>query len=312
MHINQFAIYRADKNTLQGRKLWHHTMEYIREKKLSIRIEYYKQETIAGLVAKDETVPKIRERFQNQIEVSDVLVINRDGEVSCYFMDKEHVVALSGFIRINPSGAVIRSDTVDYKIAERDGNWMTTDDIIIDGKQYYLLEHQEFRHDAPAVIMDAYGKMVMEECVNGFDEAAKQRIRDAMKPPEVVTQTPQWNPGKMAPFIRRMENWQKSYENGEYLRSAESGTEANYDMIDGRVNNSVKPKDKALDRANESLVKADTEPVKPVVDKMDNKPKRKGSVIKKLREKQVAIAVRDGKPVPKYLQQAISQERSRR
>lgn len=163
MYINQFAIYRADQNTLQGRKLWHHTMEYIREKKLSIRIEYYKQEMITGLVTKDETVPKIRERFKNEIEVSDVLVINRDGEVACYFMDKEHVVALSGFIRINPSGAVIRSDTVDYKIAERDGNWMTTDDIIIDGKQYYLLEHQEFRHDAPAVIMDAYGKMVMEE-----------------------------------------------------------------------------------------------------------------------------------------------------
>ena len=67
MHINQFAIYRADQNTLQGRKLWHHTMEFIREKKLSIRIEYYKQKMIAGLVAKDETVPKIRERFQNQI-----------------------------------------------------------------------------------------------------------------------------------------------------------------------------------------------------------------------------------------------------
>ena len=139
MHINQFAIYRADQNTLQGRKLWHHTMEFIREKKLSIRIEYYKQKMIAGLVAKDETVPKIRERFQHQI-------------------------------------------------------------------------------------------------------------------------------GKMAPFIRRMENWQKSYENGEYLRSAESGTEANYDMIDGRVNNSVKPKDKAADKANEGLVKTETEPVKPVTD----------------------------------------------
>ncbi|MDO4650752.1 MAG: DUF4316 domain-containing protein [Eubacteriales bacterium] len=311
MHINQFAIYRADQSTLQGRKLWHHTMEHIREKKLSLRIEYYKQEMIAGLIAKDEAVPKIRERFQSQIEVSDVLVINRDGEVSCYFMDKEHVVALSGFIRINPSGAVIRSDTMDYKIAERDGNWMTTDDIIIDGKQYYLLEHQEFRHDAPAVIMDAYGKMVMEECVNGFDETAKQRIRDAMKPPEVVPAVASWNPGKMAPFLKRMENWQKCYENGEYLRSAESGTEANYDMIDGLVNNSVKSKDKVPERATESPQEVNPEPVKANSNRAD-KPRRKVSVIKKLREKQVAIAVRDGKPVPKYLQQAISQERSRR
>lgn len=312
MHINQFAVYRADKDTVQGRKIWHHSMEYIREKKLSLRIEYYKQELIAGLASNDEAVAKIRERFQNQIEVSDVLVINRDGVVSCYFMDKEHVAALSGFIRINPSGAVIRSDTMDYKIAEKDGNWMTTDDIIIDGKQYYLLEHQEFRDAAPAVILDAYGKMVMEECVNGFDDAAKQRIREIMKTPETVQPTVNWNPGRMSPFLRRMENWQKCYENGEYLRSAESGTEANYDMIDGRVNNSVRSKDTTPDKANESLVKVDKTPVKSDENRTGNKSKRRGSVIKKLREKQVAIAVRDGKPVPKYLQQAIGEERSRR
>lgn len=37
-------------------------------------------------------------------------------------------------------------------------------------------------------------------------------------------------------------------------------------MIDGRVNNSVKPKDKAADKANEGLVMTETEPVKPVTD----------------------------------------------
>lgn len=34
-----------------------------------------------------------------------------------------------------------------------------------------------------------------------------------------------------------LENWQKSYENGEYLRSAEITEEQNYNMIDGRMNN---------------------------------------------------------------------------
>ena len=34
-----------------------------------------------------------------------------------------------------------------------------------------------------------------------------------------------------------LENWQKSYENGEYLRSAEMAEEQNYSMIDGRMNN---------------------------------------------------------------------------
>ena len=34
-----------------------------------------------------------------------------------------------------------------------------------------------------------------------------------------------------------LESWQKSYENGEYLRSAEITEEQNYNMIDGRMNN---------------------------------------------------------------------------
>lgn len=39
------------------------------------------------------------------------------------------------------------------------------------------------------------------------------------------------------------ENWQKAYENGEYLRSAEITEEQNYNMIDGRMNNlPVKPR----------------------------------------------------------------------
>ena len=58
-----------------------------------------------------------------------------------------------------------------------------------------------------------------------------------------------------------------------YERSRESGTEANYDMVDGMVNN-----------------------------QRERKPKKRRSVIKRLREKQIAIAVKSGKPIPKYLE----------
>ncbi|MCD8149342.1 MAG: DUF4316 domain-containing protein, partial [Clostridiales bacterium] len=39
-----------------------------------------------------------------------------------------------------------------------------------------------------------------------------------------------------------MENWQKYYENGEYLRAAEITEEQNYNMIDSRVNNLPEPR----------------------------------------------------------------------
>ena len=45
MTINQFALYRVNKMTT-GRKLWHLSYNEAREKKLSIRMEFYRQITI--------------------------------------------------------------------------------------------------------------------------------------------------------------------------------------------------------------------------------------------------------------------------
>ena len=43
-------------------------------------------------------------------------------------------------------------------------------------------------------------------------------------------------------------NWQKVMDNGEYLRSAEMAEEANYNMIDGLMNNTPRKKDKNAPR----------------------------------------------------------------
>ena len=86
----------------------------------------------------------------------------------------------------------------------------------------------------------------------------------------------------------KMELYQKYFQNGMYERSHESGTEANYDMVDGQVNNQKKVVEKAQ---------------KPV----SNRPKKRTSVIKKLHEKQIAIAKRSGKPLPRYLEQHMVQ-----
>lgn len=133
------------------------------------------------------------------------------------------------------------------------------------------------------IILDSYGKMVVEECEHGFDEAAKQKIHEFIQAPEPMTQE------KNQQEIR-IEHYQKFFENGTYERNWESGTEANYDMVDGRVNNQKK------------------EPEKMVAEK----PKKRRSVIKRLHEKQIAIAIRSGKPVPMYLEQQRGGERSRK
>ena len=64
----------------------------------------------------------------------------------------------------------------------------------------------------------------------------------------------------------------------------------NYDTVDGCVN---------LQKEN---------PGKALVDD-EKRPKKRESVVKKLREKQIAIAKRTGRPIPKYLEQQMVREK---
>ena len=137
------------------------------------------------------------------------------------------------------------------------------------------MEHQEYHRQVAYIILDSYGKMIMEECQNGFDEKTKQKLHELMKAPEQREQKHQKNRD-------RLEHYQKFFENGTYERSWESGTEGNYNMVDGQVNNLKSAEGKRVER----------------------KP-----VIKRLREKQIAIAVKSGKPVPRYLEQDMERRR---
>ena len=175
-------------------------------------------------------------------------------------------------------------ETENYQIDGKKGNWIATDTIIIDGKQFYLMEHQIYRNQPQGVILDAYGKMVVEECKK-FDEKTKQKIHEYIQqhvPSNPVHQLRRQN-------TLRLEHYQKFYENGTFERSRESGTEANYDMVDGLVNNQKKQANaKETARIDYNV-----------------KLKKRRSVIKRLREKQIAIAVKSGKPIPKYLDQEM-------
>ncbi|MCI7148377.1 DUF4316 domain-containing protein [bacterium] len=273
MKLNQYAVYRVDQ-TSSGKALWRLPYDMVQKKKLQIRIEFYRQQRIEKVSA-DDTAMTIWNRRKDSFEVSDVLVLNKEGELTTYYISEDYLTPIEGFIRMNSSGALISMDTVDYHLENRKGSWMATDYIIIDGKQFFLLEHTEYRDKVPAVVLDAYGKIMADNVRNGFDDAVKQQIRNQIRPQEQTKLIPQKQQ------LQRLEIWQKYYQNGEWLRQAESGGEANYDMVDGRVNNLPKQPEKTKAK----------------------KRKKKESVIGKLHKKQIEIAIRSGKPIPKYLEQ---------
>lgn len=293
MKLNQFAVYRVNQQT-EGKILWHLPYQEAIHQNVPITVENYRLISIHE-IQENEKVADIWKRMKKQCEVSDVLVLNQDGEISCYYVDENYPQYLAGFIRINASGALITMETENYQIDGKKGKWIATDTIIIDGKQFYLMEHQVYRNQAQGVILDAYGKMVVEECKK-FDEKIKQKIHDYIQQQVPLNPVEQLkHDGKI-----RLEHYQKFYQNGTYEQNRESGTEANYDTVDGLVNNQKKNPEKTFDvRSNKQTSR----------NEQDNKPKKRRYVIKRLHQKQIAIARRSGKPIPKYLNQEMERKR---
>ena len=198
-----------------------------------------------------------------------MLVLNSGGETTAYYVEKEGFVVLAGFLRLGSSSALISYDTTDFHIEGKEGSWFAYDSIIIEGREFFLMEHSVYGAQAANVVLDSEGKLVADHVFHGFDETVKQQIREYLHPPAKEPK-----PEKL--------NWQKAYENGEHLRSAEITEEQNYNMIDGRMNNL---------------------PLKPW--KIGNRI----SVLDRLHLKQAEIARRSGKAVP---QMAEEEEMERR
>lgn len=275
---NQFAIYRVNPMTA-GKELWHKSYEEARALHLPVRLELYRMIHLEGNETEESAV-EIWKRTST--EVSDVLAVNRNGELSCYYINEDHLQRIAGFIRINTSGALISPETRDYQISGYKGEWAAADDVIIDGKQFFLMENQQFRNQAAMIILDSYGRMITEVYKNRIDREAKEKIREYIHAQDPVQKHASWGDVK-----NRFTPWQKYFENGTYERSWESGLEVNYDAIDGCVNQQKYDPGKAA----------------------DTKPKKKQSVIRRLRQKQIAIAKRSGKSVPRYLEQQLAREK---
>ena len=268
MDINQFAVYQL-KNIPANREIRFRPYHVLQEKNIQVRSGDYEQAYL-GRMQPEDTLDSIRKRFEKQlprtfkghsISVSDVLVLNREGIVTSYYVEKTGFTVIAGFIRNGSSGALVSFDTTDFHIEGKEGSWLAFDSIIIDGKQFFLMEHETYGRDAAWTVVDEDGNLVVDKVQEGFNDNVLQQIRDWLNPPQKEIESEKHKPP--------LENWQKYMENGEYLRSSEIDEEQNYNMIDGRRNNM------------------------PVKGK-NGRP----SVLAKLRRKQAEIARRSGKPAP--------------
>ena len=295
MDVNQFALYQL-KNIPENRQIRFRPYSILQEKGIQIQYKNYEQEYLARMQPGDEP-EQIRRRFNEKlprtfhghsISVSDVLVLNKDGVVTSYYVEKDGFTVIAGFIRMGSSGALVSVDTSDFHIEGKEGSWHAFDSIIIDGRQFFLMEHETYGKEVAWVVLDEEGKIIVDHTYQGFDQTALQQIKDYLNPPQLTAEPqkqeiPDGNiqtQSGNAMDKPLLENWQRYMENGEYLRSSEIEEEQNYNMIDGRRNN-MSPRGK----------------------------NGRASVLEKLRRKQAEIAKRYGKPVQ---QMAMAEDMERR
>ena len=123
MDVNQFALYQL-KNILENRQIRFRPYSILQEKGIQIQYKNYEQEYLARMQPGDEP-EQIRRRFNEKlprtfhghsISVSDVLVLNKDGVVTSYYVEKDGFTVIAGFIRMGSSGALLSVDTSDFHI----------------------------------------------------------------------------------------------------------------------------------------------------------------------------------------------------
>lgn len=249
MSTSQFAVYQLKKKP-ELRNLLFRTYEELAKDQISVQMENYEQ-VYLGTMKPGETPEQIKKELEKKqphnykghaVSTSDVLILNDEGVMTTYYVNKDTFIEIPDFMKVTSSeGGGLTKDTVGYEIAGKDGTWEVIDYLLVEGKNYFLMEHEQYGKDVAYVVLDQKGNVLVDSTYNGFDDVVKQKILDS---PPVQEQTEGYKP--------KLDNWQKYMENGEYLRSAEITEEANYNMIDGLKNNAA-PKDKK-NRQKESVL----------------------------------------------------------
>ena len=190
MDVNQFAVYQL-KNIPENRQIRFRPYSALQEKGIQIQYEDYEQVYLARMQPEDEP-GEIRKRFNEKlprtfhghsISVSDVLVLNKGGVVTSYYVEKDGFTVIAGFIRISSSGTLVSLDTTDFHIKGKEGKWLAFDSIMIEGRQFFLMEHETYGKEVAWVVLDEEGKIIVDHTYQGFGQTALQQIKDYLNLP---------------------------------------------------------------------------------------------------------------------------------
>ena len=132
------------------------------------------------------------------LSIGDVLILDKNGEAAAYYLEKEGFTVLDDFIRNGSSNTLISLATTNFQLEGKEGSWLAFDNLVVEGKEFFLMEHTTYGKNAAWVVVDGTGKLIVDQVTAGFDETVKEQIVSYLHPQE--TQGKKWKTcfGKLA------------------------------------------------------------------------------------------------------------------
>lgn len=128
-----------------------------------------------------------------------------------YYVNPKELIKFNGFFTKLSNGEYLLLNEQGYQVEGQKGTWTVTDEKTIDEQRFVLMVNDQKPDLLPSIVVQSDGKFITSTA-SGFDNATVRKVRELL-------------------------HHEKFLENGTAERARESGTEQNYNMIDGCVNN---------------------------------------------------------------------------
>ncbi|MCD8336384.1 MAG: YodL domain-containing protein [Lachnospiraceae bacterium] len=247
MEINQFAVYQV-KEEPAYREIQFSPYEKLIQKNIHISSDSYVQAYISRMLP-GEDVKQIHERLRNKlpktfhghsISTSDVYVLNRNGVISSFYVDKDRLVPISGFLCLNTADARVSIDTAGYRIEGKGGTWVSCEELVVESRRFYLMQSERYGSAAEGVVLTEDGIVVVDGC-RDFDEKTTEQIRNFLHPPP---ETKGIAAEAVKISVRTLEDGSSlvPVENSEETSNGKTEEEQEMDEIERRINSLPGPR----------------------------------------------------------------------
>ena len=182
MSTSQFAVYQLKKKP-ELRNLLFRTYEELAQDQIPVQVANYEQ-VYLGTMKPGETPEQIKKDLEQKqphnykghaVSTSDVLILNDNGVTTTYYVNKDTFIEIPDFMKVTSSeSGGLTKDTVGYEIEGKDGTWEVVDYLLVEGKNYFLMEHEQYGTNVAYVILDQNGKVIVDSVCHVMEQKIKR------------------------------------------------------------------------------------------------------------------------------------------